>query len=70
MSAYPLYRDASGAYILRDGDRDLVELRPAEPNWWTGRRLPGGHERRLYGPHDGTPESEATAAARVARQLL
>lgn len=71
MSEYGLYRDDSGAYIVRAGElQEIVELRPAEPNWWDGRRLPDGPTRHMYEPHDGTEESEREAAARVAIRLL
>jgi hypothetical protein len=67
---YELYRTADEAYVVRDGDREVVEMRPAEPNWWDARRLPDGVKRHMFEPHDGTEESEREAAARVAIRLL
>ncbi|MFB4307029.1 hypothetical protein [Actinomadura sp. GTD37] len=71
MNEYGLYLDETGAYIVRSASRDIAELRPAEPNWWDGRRLPDGLPRHMYEPYDvGSDESELQAAAKVAVRLL
>lgn len=69
-SEHLLYRDETGAYTVRAGGREVAELRPAEPNWWDGRRLPAGQVRHLFEPYDGSDADELRAAALVAIRLL
>lgn len=70
MTKAEVRKDATGAYIVVDGERELAELRPVDDNWFQARRLPSGALRTMYQPHNGSDEDELRAAKAVVVRLF